>query len=139
MVKSYPKKRNPYMAKGKPIVAKVPALNGDFLNERVETAFQLLGGLEKTIKPGNEVMIKPNFNCAYRTPLSTEISVLKCLIEILLDFGAKACIGESSGSEAGPTIGVVKDLDLIRHIKWYGIKFIYQIPVVIHRPVFPIP
>ncbi len=124
MVKSYPKKRNPYMAKGKPIVAKVPALNGDFLNERVETAFQLLGGLEKTIKPGNEVMIKPNFNCAYRTPLSTEISILKCLIEILLDFGAKVCIGESSGRGAGPTTRVVKDLDLIRHIKWYGIKFI---------------
>ena len=88
------------MAKGIPIVAKVPALNGDFLNERAETAFQLLGGLEKTIKP--------NFNCAYRTPLSTEINVLKCLIEILLDFGAKACIGESSGRGEGPTNGVVK-------------------------------
>ena len=112
------------MAKGIPIVAKVPSLNGDCLNERIETAFQLLGGLDKSIKPGHEVMIKPNFNCAYRTPLSTEISVLKCLIEILLDFGAKACIGESSGRGAGPTNGVVKGLNLIQHIKCYGIKFI---------------
>jgi uncharacterized protein (DUF362 family) len=124
MVKSFPRKQNPYTAKGKPIVAKVPSLNGDDLNERVETAFQLLGGLEKTITAGNEVMIKPNFNCSYRTPLSTDISVLKSLIEILLDFGAKVCVGESSGRGAGPTAGVVKDLDLIRHIKWYGIEFV---------------
>jgi uncharacterized protein (DUF362 family) len=124
MVKSHPRKQNFYMANEKPIVAKVPSLNGDFLNERVETAFQLLGGLEKTIKPGNEVMIKPNFNCAYRTPLSTEISILKSLIEILLDLGAKVCIGERSGRGAGPTSGVVIDLGIIRHIKWYGIEFI---------------
>jgi uncharacterized protein (DUF362 family) len=124
MVKNHPRKQNPYRINGKTIVAKVPVLNGDFLNERVETAFELLGGLDKTIKPGDEVMIKPNFNCAHRTPLSTEITILKSLIEILLDFGAKVWIGESSGRGAGPTTGVVKDLDLIRHIKWYGIEFV---------------
>ena len=124
MFKAHPRKQNPYMVNGKPIVAKVPFLNGDFLNERIETAFQLLGGLEKSIKKGQEVMIKPNFNCAHRTPLSTEIGVLKSLIEILLDLGAEICIGESSGRGAGPTAGVVRELDILRHIKWYGIKFI---------------
>jgi len=88
------------------------------------TAFRLLGGLEKSIAPGEEVMIKPNFNCAHRSPLSTEISVLKSLIEVLLDFGAKVWIGESSGRGAGPTAGVVERLDLLRHIKWYGIRFV---------------
>jgi uncharacterized protein (DUF362 family) len=107
-----------------PIVAKVPSLNGDFLNERVETAFHLLGGLEKSLGRGEEVMIKPNFNCAFRSPLSTEIGILKSLIEILLDFGATVCIGERSGRGAGPTRGVVRDLDLLRHLKRYGTRFI---------------
>jgi uncharacterized protein (DUF362 family) len=124
VVKAQPKKQNPYMINGKPIVAKVPSLNGDFLNERIEAAFQLLGGLGKSIQPSHEVMIKPNFNCAYRTPLSTEISVLKSLIEILLDFGAKVCIGESSGRGAGPTSGVLRDLDIVRHLQWYGLRLI---------------
>lgn len=124
MVKPLPKKKNPYIQNGKPLVAKVPVFNGDFLNERAEKTFQLLGGLEKAIKPGDEVMIKPNFNCAYRTPLSTELGMLKTLIEILLDHGAKVIIGESSGRGAGPTKGVVQELDLERHIKWYGISFI---------------
>jgi uncharacterized protein (DUF362 family) len=124
MVKSHPRRPNPYTDEGKPIVAKVPVLNGDFLNERVQTAFQLLGGLEESIRPGDAVMIKPNFNCAYRAPLSTDIGILKSLIEILLDFGARVCVGESSGRGAGPTAGVVEQLSLARHLQWYGVTFV---------------
>jgi len=124
MVKPHPRKQNPYKKDNKPLVVKVPTRNGDFLNERVETAFNLLGGLGKSIKAGDEVMIKPNFNCAYRTPLSTDMGLLKSLIEILFDYGVKVKVGESSGRGAGPTQGVVKDLDVERHLKWYGIKFI---------------
>jgi uncharacterized protein (DUF362 family) len=124
MVKAHPRKPNPYRASGKPVVAKTPSLNGDFLHERINTVFRLLGGLERSIRAGEEVMIKPNFNCAHRTPLSTEITVLKSLIEILLDHGAKVCVGESSGRGAGPTASVIRELDLAGHLKWYGIRFI---------------
>lgn len=124
MLKAHPRKQNPYMEDGKPLVAKVPALNGDFLNERIETAFSLLGGLHKSIQAGDEVMIKPNFNCAYRTPLSTDMGILKGLIEVLLDYGVKVTVGESSGRGAGPTAGVIKDLNVEKHLKWYGINLI---------------
>jgi uncharacterized protein (DUF362 family) len=84
----------------------------------------LLGGLDKSLHPGDRVMIKPNFNCAYRSPLSTDMGILKTVIEILLDYGAKVSIGESSGRGAGPTAGVIKDLDLLNHIKRYDVDFI---------------
>lgn len=124
MVKPHPEKKNLYMLDGRPLVSKVPTFNGDFLYERVSTAIELLGGIEKSIKRGDHVMLKPNFNCAYRTPLSTEIGMLKTVIEILLDHGARVTIGESSGRGAGPTSGVVQELDLERHIKWYDIDFV---------------
>ena len=55
-------------------------------------------------------MIKPNFNCQYAIPLSTDLGFLAAVIEVLLDAGAKLSVGELSGRVAWPTDKVVSDL-----------------------------
>ena len=81
MPKSLPRTRNVFARDGEPIVAKAPHLNGDYLPDSVGTALDLLGGLSKAIRPGDRVMVKPNFNCSYAFPLWTDRAFLAAAVE----------------------------------------------------------
>lgn len=119
-----PRKQNPYVQNGRPLVVRVPHFNGDYLQQSIQTALDLLGGLEKTIRPGDSVLLKPNFNCAYATPLATDRGMLAAAIEVLQDYGAKVAVGEMSGRAAWPTEKVVADLGVLPLLKRYGVPFI---------------
>lgn len=123
-LKPHPRTRNAWMRHGKPLVVKVPHLNGDSVPASVGTALDLLGGLEKTIRPGDGVMIKPNFNCSYALPLSTDLGFLAAVIEILQDSGARVTVGEMSGRADGPTEKVIANLQILPLLRRYGVKFI---------------
>ena len=124
IVSPHPRKQNKYMENGQSIVAKAPLVPGDYLVERINTVLDLLGGLEKVFKTGDKVMLKPNFNCSFPTPLSTDPGVLAAVLEILLDYGVKVEIGEMSGRADGPTAKVVKNLGLLPLFKRYGVPLI---------------
>jgi uncharacterized protein (DUF362 family) len=109
---------------GKPIVAKVPHLNGDYLPDTVCQAVSLLGGLDKAIRPGDYVLIKPNFNCSYALPLSTDRAFLAAAIELLQDTGARVTVGELSGRADWPTDKVVNNLKIMSVLNRYGVKFV---------------
>jgi uncharacterized protein (DUF362 family) len=72
MFKPRPRVQNVFMRDGKPLVAKVPHLNGDYLQASISEALRLLGGLDKAIQPGDRVMIKPTLTvgmpCHFRHP-----------------------------------------------------------------------
>lgn len=123
MVKPHPRTKNVFMSNGKPLVAKVPHLNGDYLQESIRDALSLLGGLDKAIRPGDRVMIKPNFNCPYALPLSTDLGFLAATIEILQDAGAKITVGELSGRAAWPTERVVQQLGVLPMLEQYDVPF----------------
>jgi len=107
-----------------PLVAKIHHLNGDYLQESVRRALASLGGLDKAIRSGDRVMIKPNFNCQYATPLSTDLGFLAAVIEVLLDAGANLSVGELSGRVAWPTDKVVADLGVLPVLSRYHVPFI---------------
>ena len=69
-------------------------------------------------------MLKPNFNCEYALPLSTDLAFLAAVIEWLQDFGCQVTVGEMSGRAAGPTERVVGLLGVEKVLKRYGVPFI---------------
>ena len=124
MIQPRERTENVYKQEGKSLVAKVPHYNGDYLPESIATAAALLGGIEKSIKPGDKVVLKPNFNCRYALPLSTDLAFLSAIIEVLQDHGAKITVAESSGKADGPTENVVRDLNILPVLKRYDVPFV---------------
>lgn len=124
MVQPRERTQNVYIKDGKPLVAKVPHYNGDYLPETVAQAAEMLGGVAKSIKSGDRVILKPNFNCRYAMPLSTHLTFFSSVIELLQDHGAVVSVAESSGKADGPTCEVVKDLKIPPILKRYGVPFI---------------
>jgi len=59
--------------------------------------FELLGGLEKFVSPGDSVLLKPNFIAprARRCATQTDPAVLLEVARLLKDFGARPFIGDS--------------------------------------------
>jgi uncharacterized protein (DUF362 family) len=119
-----PRTQNVFKQKGKPIVAKVPHLNGDYIPDTLTQAIDLLGGLDRAIRPGDRVLIKPNFNCSFALPLSTDRAFLAAAIEILQDAGARVKVAELSGKADWPTDKVIKNLKIMPVLKRYGVEFV---------------
>lgn len=69
-------------------------------------------------------MIKPNFNCSYALPFSTDLGFLGAVIEILQDAGAKVIVGELSGRADWPMDKVVANLKVMPLLQRHGVKFI---------------
>lgn len=124
VLKPHPRTENRFTRGGKPLVAKVPHLNGDYLQFSIQTALELLGGLDRAISPGDRVMLKPNFNCSYALPLSTDLGFLAAVIEILQDAGAKVTVGEMSGRADWPTEKVIANLKVMPVLHRYGVPFV---------------
>ncbi len=56
-----------------------------------------LGGFEKYVKPGDIVLIKPNYNTADAPPASTALDFLQACVELCFEAGAgRVIVGESS-------------------------------------------
>lgn len=106
------------------VVAKIPHFNGDYLQDSIETALEVLGGFEKYLKAGDQIMLKPNFNCSNPIPLSTDLGFLAAIIEVLQDHGAIVTVGEMCGRAAWPTEKVIKDLRVLPVLKRHGVPFI---------------
>ena len=123
-VQPHPRTENRFTYDGLPIVAKAPHLNGDSLRRTVDRVTGLLGGLDRIVGHGDRVLIKPNFNCEYELPLSTDLAFLCAVIEGVQDLGARVRVGEMSGRAAGPTDRVVRLLGVEPALKRYGVPFI---------------
>lgn len=85
--------QNPLPVPERPAVSKV-AYVGD-LNQSVERAVSLIGGIGKFIKKGETVLLKPNFNTADPFPGSSDPAFIKTIIDLLYEAGAaKVVVGE---------------------------------------------
>lgn len=86
---------NPFVADGKFLVSKIST--GNDLKMDISKAVSLIGGFEKLIAKGDEVLLKPNYNSADAPSASTEPEFLKAVVELLYAHGAgKVVVGESS-------------------------------------------
>jgi uncharacterized protein (DUF362 family) len=88
------------------------------LREVILKAVNLIGGLEKFIKRGEVVLIKPNFNTADPFPASTDFEFLKEVVKLIYEREPKlVMVGDSSTmtlntKKVMEKLGIFKLLDL---------------------------
>jgi uncharacterized protein (DUF362 family) len=86
---------NPFRRDGRVLLSKV-ATTGD-LKADILKAVNLIGGFNKVIDKGDQVLLKPSYNTADPPPASTDPEFLRAMVKSLLENGAgKVIVGESS-------------------------------------------
>jgi uncharacterized protein (DUF362 family) len=86
---------NPFTMDGKVLLSKV-ATAGDVKSDILK-AVDTIGGFNKVIDKGDQVLLKPNYNSADAPPASSDPEFLKAMVELLFEHGAgKVIVGESS-------------------------------------------
>jgi uncharacterized protein (DUF362 family) len=93
---------NPYTRDGRAAVSFV--LTGDDIKGNIQKAVELLGGFDKSLKPQDRVLLKPNFNSDDPPPGSTALDFLAAVIDLLREHGyTRISVGDSSGRPWVPT------------------------------------
>ena len=93
---------NPYTRQGKALVSFVMA-SQDVKND-IRKAVDLIGGLGKSLKPQDRILLKPNFNSDDPPPAATALDFLQGVIEVLQEHGYnRISVGEGSGVLWVPT------------------------------------
>jgi len=88
-------KANHFKENGKVLVSKVSNVKN--VKESILHAVDLIGGFNKIVEKGDEILLKPNFNTADPPPGSSDPELVKAVIELLFEHGAaKVVLGESS-------------------------------------------
>lgn len=88
-------KVNPYKQDNKVLVSKEGNIRN--LKESILKAADSIGGFNKTIEKGDEVLLKPNYNSADAPPASSDPEFVKAVIELLYEHGVgRVVLGESS-------------------------------------------
>ena len=86
---------NPFKRDGRVLISKMTT-TGDLKNDILK-AVDIIGGFNKVINKGDQVLLKPNFNSADSPPASSDPEFLKAIVELLFENGAgKVILGESS-------------------------------------------
>ena len=86
---------NPFTRDGSVLLSKVAATGN--LKEDILKAVDLIGGFNKAIDNGDQVLLKPNYNSADSPPASSDPQFLRAIVELLFEHGAgKVIVGESS-------------------------------------------
>ncbi len=79
------------------ILSRCSDYNPPGITEALQRQFELLGGLEKFVTPGDTVLLKPNFIAprSRRYATQTDPAVILETARLLKDFGAKPFVGDS--------------------------------------------
>jgi len=102
---------NPYTGDGRALVSFVVA--GEDIKDDIRKAVDLIGGLGKSIKSQDRVLVKPNFNSDDPPPGSTAMDFLTGVIDLLREHGCtQISVGEGSGRAWVPTEKVFQGTSL---------------------------
>ncbi|UCC99296.1 MAG: DUF362 domain-containing protein [Phycisphaerales bacterium] len=95
--------------------------NGPAVAQAIERQFKLLGGPEKFVKPGDSVLLKPNFIApkSRRHAAQTHPAVVLETARLLKDFGARPFVGDSPAW--ADVFACVKVLKLDEPLKKMGV------------------
>ncbi len=87
------------------------------ITDAIKRQFNLLGGLEKFVRPGDAVLLKPNFIApkSRRHATQTDPAFIIEMARLLKDFGAKPFVGDSPAWSTA--IGCAKVLQLVEPLK----------------------
>jgi len=94
------------------------------LKTAVNLAVEEIGGWEKFIRPGEKVLLKPNFNTADPYPASTDLIFLQTIVDLVLASGAGEVIVADSCTLA------LKTKDVMAKLGVYALEKIPKVRVV---------
>src|SRR5664280_2356694 len=100
-----------YRKKERVAIERIPETQADIeIRMGLANLLDKLGGLEKFVKPGQTVLIKPNIvsdhglkNGVYKGGIVTDIRLIKAMVEILLPVAGKVIIAEGSSINRSET------------------------------------
>jgi uncharacterized protein (DUF362 family) len=121
-VEPKPRKNNPWVRDGRPIVARVK-VEGN-VRTAIEQAIGLMGNLSQIIGSGDRVFVKPNLNSADPFPAATDLAFLEAVTELLLESGASVTVGEGSGAVWRPTKRVFEQRGVPELARNLGVELI---------------
>jgi uncharacterized protein (DUF362 family) len=99
------RRANPYTRNGKALVSFV--ITGENIKGDIQKAVELLGGFDKSLKPQDRILLKPNYNSDDPPPGSTALDFLTSVIDLLREHGyTRISVGEGSGRSWVPTENV---------------------------------
>jgi len=75
----------------------------DDVRSDVRQLVQRLGGIEMFVRPGERVLIKPSLNSPFAFPATTDLEVIRAVVELVREVTRKVAIGDSSGFLHKPT------------------------------------
>ena len=78
---------------------KASAILSNDINELV----QRLGGIESFVHPGERVLIKPSCNSPFAFPATTDLAVVRTVVELVRTITPTVAVGDSSGFIHKPT------------------------------------
>jgi len=116
-------RENPFKRDGKVLVSKV--IDGQDLKGSILKAVNLIGGFNKVVDKGDEILLKPNFNTGDPPPGSSGPEFVKAVIELLYDYGAsRVILGESSMLSLS-TRRVLEETGMITKTKEVGAELVF--------------
>ena len=104
------------------LIAKIKSTNN--LKSEIQKILSPLGGIENFVKPGERVLIKPNFNTADPFPASSDPEFIKAVIETVKQVKPSEIIIGDSCTLFQRTKKVMECLNIGCLEKEYGIKVI---------------
>lgn len=93
-----------------PIVEQLKT-DGDVAGE-VRTLVQRLGGIERFVQPGDRVLIKPACNSPYPYPATTDLAVIRTMVELVRTKTEQVTVADSSGFIHKPTAAAFRGMGL---------------------------
>lgn len=97
------------------------------VKETVKKAMDLIGGFEKYIRPGQRVLLKPNYtgNLDPDTGAVTSVEVQEAIVELLHSFGIwDIAIGEGCGTVHIGTMKIFDKVGITKMAKRQGVRLI---------------
>lgn len=94
----------------------------------VLSALDMIGGIDRVVKPGDTVVIKPNLGIANQGKWSgrtTDTRVMEGVVRAVVDAGGKPIVAEGTCEEAfATTTGFAEKVGLLEVCRKYGAKFV---------------
>jgi len=105
-------------------VTRCEGYEGPGIGEAIERQFELLGGIERFVKRGDSVLLKPNFIAPRSRQHATQThpAVILEVARLLKDFGARPFVGDSPAW--GNVFGCVRKLKLEEPLQELGVPIV---------------